>query len=216
MNAPDRPHAHKKLFLTIAFWDISGFSKLCSALTTTRISDTIVKFLSEYYDDVEDTVTKNEGVVDKFMGDGVMAIFGSKGHEDDAISAVRAALQLRKSFIPIKSKWVDIWKRESDAGFGIGLKCGIATGEVILAEIGSGDRRQETAIGSAVNNASRLVGLAGHAKDSAPSDILVSQITQTRIIDSGEFFVQQRITTIEALKQDKTYVGIEGGFRVIR
>ncbi len=210
MNATDQPGVHKKQFLTVGFWDISGFSKLCSAVTATRIYHTIVEFLSEYYDDVENTVTKNGGVVDKFMGDGVMALFGSQSHDDNAISAVRAALQLRKSFIPIKSKWVDIWKRESDAGFGIGLKCGIATGEVILTEIGSGERRQDTAIGSAVNNASRLVGLAGH-----DSDILVSQITQSRIIGAHEFSVQKRITTIEALKQDKTYDGIEGGFLVI-
>lgn len=80
-------HKAEVKFLTLAFWDIRGFSKLCDTLRASsipetlangtlrasRIPDTLVKFLTEYYDDVKSTVTRNEGVVVKFMGDGVMA-----------------------------------------------------------------------------------------------------------------------------------------------
>ncbi len=226
---PSRHKAEVK-FLTVAFWDIRGFSKLCDTLRASsipetlangtlrasRIPDSLVKFLTEYYDDVKSTVTRNEGVVDKFMGDGVMARFGTKGHDnddgtnDDAIHAVTAALQLRKSFGIIRSRWLDRWKRDIYEELDIGLKCGINTGLVVVAEVGT-EQSQYTALGSVVNYASRFAGLAGYVKN---TDILISQTTQSRVKDS--FLVAREPVPIDTLMKPKSFGNVRGVYPVLR
>jgi class 3 adenylate cyclase len=226
------PSVHKAevKFLTVAFWDIRGFSKLCDilrassipetlpngTLRASRIPDTLVEFLTEYYDSVEDAVTSNRGVVDKFIGDGVMARFGVRGHDnkdgtnDDAISAVSAALQLRESFREIKSRWLDRWKKDINEELDISLKCGINTGPVIVAEVGT-KHSQYTALGSVVNYASRFAGLAGYAKD---TDILISQTTQSRVKDN--YLVAREPTPIDNLMKPKSFGNVKGVYPVLR
>src|SRR5947208_8051843 len=148
--------------LTVVFWDIDGFSNLCYILSNSP--ESIIGFLSEYYGLVEKVVSANGGVVNKFIGDGVMALFGLNGHEsddgtNDAISAVKAAINLKDSFQQIESEWRKIWERKVSEKIDIGLKCGINTGEVIVAKVWT-ERSQYTAIGTVVNYASRFEGLA--------------------------------------------------------
>jgi len=156
-------------------------------------------------------VTSNYAVVDRFMGDGVMARFGMKGQDgddgtnDDAICAVTAALQLRKSFRPIKSKWLNRWKRDINEELDIGLKCVIDTGPVIVAEVGT-EQSQYTALGSVVNYASRFVRLAGYTKD---TEILISQTTQSRV--KNNFMVDRRPIPIDKLIKPKSFGNVKGG-----
>ena len=85
--------------LTIVFWDLSGFSVLCEKLKSHK--ELIVEFLREYFSEAAVIIQKHKGVLDKFMGDGIMAFFGYKDTDANdngrkgAISAVKAAIELR-------------------------------------------------------------------------------------------------------------------------
>jgi hypothetical protein len=98
--------------LTIVFWDISGFSKACRPLDIS--SDLLLNFLKDYFDTAKEIISKYGGLRDKFIGDGVMALFGMQYREDDgahiAKNAVLAALEFRTKFQAIKSKWMDEWE----------------------------------------------------------------------------------------------------------
>jgi len=206
MNADQRRVQKTEVkLLTVVFWDIYGFSNLCHILKTSP--ETLIEFLNEYYREVEKVVSANRGNVDKFMGDGVMALFGLEGHDnddgtDDAISAVNAALNLKDSFQQIKSKWLKIWERKVTEKIDIGLKCGISTGEVIVAKVGT---EKTTAIGSVANYASRFEGLA---KD---SQILLSQTTNSRVKD--KFFSYP--DKIKNLQHSKNFGGVTECYLVL-
>lgn len=91
--------ALKQRRVTIAFWDIRGFSRLCEILK--EHPELIAEFLRQYCEDAARTIFEHNGILDKFIGDGIMALFGVlKDHRDegtvDAIDAVRAALAIRE------------------------------------------------------------------------------------------------------------------------
>jgi class 3 adenylate cyclase len=91
--------------LTIVFWDLSGFSALCEKIKEHSLL--VVEFLKEYYTKATEIIHKYNGVLDKFIGDGVMAFFGFQSRGDDhvskyAIDAINAAIELKDSFEKIK------------------------------------------------------------------------------------------------------------------
>lgn len=178
MNTTEKPNT-QKMDLTVVFWDISGFSKLCDSLYASQIPDSIVEFLKEFYEKVRTVALKYGGEVGKFMGDGVMALFGLnyRGDKDIGTSshvdgALNAAMELRDTFKQLmKPTWDKKWKANINQSTDIGLKCGINTGDVIVAEVGADGRQY---IGPTVNYASRFANLA------KGNDIVMSQITYTR------------------------------------
>lgn len=96
--------------LTIVFWDIRNFSSLCEIL---KAHPTLIAgFLREYFNTASKIIFKYHGVLDKFIGDGVMALFGAlngkdkEGHQD-AINAVKAAIEMRECFDQVMKKWRD-------------------------------------------------------------------------------------------------------------
>ena len=199
-HAIDQPPIEKSelKLLTVVFWDMDGFSNLCDILRTSP--ENVVEFLNEYYHEVEKVVSANGGKVDKFMGDGVMALFGLEGHDnddgtDDAISAVNAAVNLNDSFQRIKFKWHKIWERKVSEKIDIGLKCGINTGEVIVADLGI---EKLEYIGPVVNYASRFAGLAQN------NEIVMSQTTNSRI--KGEFLSE--LIPVKKLQHAKNFGGV--------
>ena len=166
--------------LTIVFWDISGFSKACRPLDVS--SDLLLNFLKDYFDTAKEVISKYGGLRDKFIGDGVMALFGMQRREDDgahiAKNAILAALEFRAKFQDIKSKWMDEWKRfiHDVDDLQVDLKCGINTGRVISGNLGAlCGLDQITAIGTHVNLASRFCDLAKGGQ------ILVSSTTKNHI-----------------------------------
>jgi class 3 adenylate cyclase len=167
------------------FWDISGFSKACRPLDIS--SDLLLNFLKDYFDTAKEIISKYGGLRDKFIGDGVMALFGMQYREDDgahiAKNAVLAALEFRTKFQDIKSKWMDEWKRfiHDMDDLHIDLKCGINTGRVISGNLGAlCGLDQITAIGTHVNLASRFCNLAKGRQ------IFVSSTTKNHIERSFE------------------------------
>ena len=109
-----------KLPITIVFWDISGFSRLAKTFYEVDEEDLMLEFLEKYYRIAKRVITKNNGVWDKAIGDGIMAWFGSIGHDqkrvstvnanskytndDGALDAIRAAQELRNCFKCLKEE----------------------------------------------------------------------------------------------------------------
>lgn len=164
--------------LTIAFWDIRGFSRLCESL---KAHPTLISgFLRDYCDLGAKTIFQHNGVLDKFIGDGIMALFGVLDQEEDegkaaALAAVQAAIDFRIKFESIVNKWMEQWVLYVPDKIEIGLGCGIHTGEALVGNVGTDFRDQFTALGPHVNFASRIEAR------SRSKQILLSQSTEARV-----------------------------------
>ncbi|MEP6699445.1 MAG: adenylate/guanylate cyclase domain-containing protein [Verrucomicrobiota bacterium] len=141
-----------RLPATILFSDIVGFT----ARTESADPETLVKQLNEYLGRMTAAVFDNNGTLDKFMGDAVMAVWGnvsSRGAAEDAKSCARAALAMRRELRALNEKWA----AEGIAPFAIGVA--LHHGDVVGGNIGSQEKADPTVIGDAVNLASRLESL---------------------------------------------------------
>lgn len=160
-----------------------GFSKLCESLKAHP--SLIAGFLKEYFEEAASVIFGQRGVLDKYIGDGVMGLFGAlEPSEDqgraDAIRAVGAALAFRGRFNILLEKWKAEWALYTPEMIDIGLGCGIHTGEVLVGNFGTDTRDQYTAIGPDVNFAARIEGRSSKAQ------ILISVSTQARVKDNFE------------------------------
>jgi class 3 adenylate cyclase len=139
----------------------------------------IVEFLQEYFTIANKIIHKHNGILDKFIGDGIMAYFGYKDSDDGtegAVNSINAAFELQKSFEEIRSEWIEIWKKQFHHKVTtIDLKCGINTGETLIGKLSTIERDQFTAFGPTVNLASRL---EGRAED---NEIIISKNTKNKI-----------------------------------
>ena len=137
----------KKSVVTVLFSDIRGFTTMSEQMTAQQVSE----ILNEYFTEMEPIITKYNGVINKFIGDAVMAIFGEpiqdKNHAQNAVKCAYAMLQRVKE---LQKKWVKEGKPKIEIGVGIN------TGEVFVGNIGSVNRMEYTVIGDTVNLASRL------------------------------------------------------------
>jgi len=139
--------------VTVLFSDIRSFTTI---VETTADSHQLVAKLNEYFSAMVDCVFKYDGSLDKFMGDGLMAIWGNTpfnfGPQGDAIRAVRAALAMLDELRRLNAKWVSEGKTEWKIG--IGLNHGLA----IVGDMGSQQHKEFGVIGDAINLGSRLEG----------------------------------------------------------
>ncbi len=171
----------KERTISICFWDIRGFSRLCEVL---KAHPTLVAgFLREYCEVGARTIFEHGGLLDKFIGDGIMALFGvlngkGDGGRSDAIQAVRAATALRLHFDQIARRWTKEWEVYTPHKIDIGIGCGIHTGEALVGNVGTEFRDQFTALGPHVNFAARIEAR------SRSGQILVSQTTASRVRDA--------------------------------
>lgn len=130
---------------SILFSDIRNFTKLTEELGATQI----VELLNKYLNSMVDAINTHNGILDKFIGDAVMAVFGVPyTNTSDAINAVRCALNMFKMLEEFNS----IENASADLNIGIG----ISTGNVISGNIGAEKRFEYTVIGDPVNLAARL------------------------------------------------------------
>ncbi|PYK54648.1 MAG: hypothetical protein DME48_07325 [Verrucomicrobia bacterium] len=154
----ENPHSYysslrgARLPVTVLFSDLIGFT----TLSEKGDPEALVVQLNEYLSRMTSVVFSNGGTLDKFIGDGIMAVWGnvrSFGMAEDAKNCARAALGMRRELRNLNQKW----RGEGRMGFGMGI--GINHGEVIVGNIGSHERMDPTVIGDSANLASRIEGL---------------------------------------------------------
>src|SRR5437870_6997335 len=148
--------------ITILFADIRGFTRISEHAPPEKI----VQLLNRYFSAMTDIIFAHGGTLDKYLGDGLMALFGAPTTTPkDAANALSAAVAMQRRMIGINLEL-------SEEGFPeIGIGIGLHTGEVTVGYIGSERRSEYTAIGDTVNTASRL---ESNAKG---GQILVSEVT---------------------------------------
>ena len=145
--------------LTVMFADIRGFTSMAEKMTP----EETVEILNEFFNAMSDRIFAHEGTLDKFLGDGLMCLFGaplSKGA--DAINAVRTAVEMQQT--------LQLLNKDFEKPLHMGI--GINTGRAVVGYMGATLRMDYTAIGDVVNVASRLCAAA------TPDQVLVSAATQ--------------------------------------
>lgn len=137
----------RKAVVTVLFADIRGFTSMSEKMSAEEVS----LILNEYFSAIEPIITKYNGVINKFIGDAVMAIFGDPINDEmHPMNAVLCANEMLKRVRKLRNKWMDENKPEIEIGIGIN------TGEVFVGNIGSETRLEYTVIGDTVNIASRI------------------------------------------------------------
>jgi adenylate cyclase len=161
----------KNVECTVLFSDIRGFTTLTEQLG----AQGTVALLNEYFTLMVDCIQKEKGMLDKFIGDAIMAAFGiPEGHEDDADRAVRAAIDMIKT--------LETWNRQriGEGKLPVNIGIGLNTDSVVSGNIGSKKRMDFTIIGDGVNLASRLES----ACKQYGAKILVSEFTVSKLQDT--------------------------------
>lgn len=149
---------------TIFFSDIRAFTAISEKLTPSEV----VEFLNDYMTLMVECVNENHGFVDKYIGDAIMAVWGTPiSHGNDAENAINGALKMRTALMKFNLD------RGSEKKPIIRIGCGLNTGDVLAGQIGSTERMEYTVIGDAVNLASRIEAL----NKPMGTDILISQNT---------------------------------------
>ncbi len=150
--------------VTVLFSDIRDFTALSEALAPRQV----LEFLDEYFGTMSQIVKGHDGVVNKFLGDGMLAFWGVPDRSPDhAREAVRAALDMRLALVELNQDR----ERRGLAAVRVGI--GVHTGPVAAGMLGGADQHEYTVIGDAVNVASRIEGLT----KGLGVDILVSEST---------------------------------------
>jgi adenylate cyclase len=148
--------------VTVLFSDIRGYTALSEKLT----AEQMINLLNDYFQEMTAEVFRAEGSLDKFIGDALLAVFGSPFRgADDPDRAIRCALAMQEKLARMNAEWAA--RGEPTIEMGIGLCTGVAA----LGYVGSEQRMEFTVIGDVVNTASRLCGAA------AAGQILASKST---------------------------------------
>jgi len=176
--------------ITVLFSDIRDFTWISEKLPPQEV----VSLLNEYFDVMVGAVFAHDGILNKFIGDGMMAIFGapeSRGGEEER--AVRAAIEMRERLKTFNRRQIN---KETMVTLSVGI--GITTGTAVVGNVGSTQRMDYTAIGDTINTASRFVGLSKEVK----ADILIDEATYSAVrnrfaTDSlGSFLVKGKDTPL--------------------
>ncbi len=137
--------------VSVLFSDIQGFTSLLAV----KEPEEIIHQLNEYLTEMTSLIFAFGGMVDKFVGDAIIGIFGAlKEQPDDTLRAVRCAIAMQKRLCELQGKW----RAEGAPVFN--SRTAVNTGEVIMGNVGSPQRMDFTAIGDPVNTASRLQAVA--------------------------------------------------------
>ncbi|WP_129627808.1 GAF domain-containing protein [Candidatus Oscillochloris fontis] len=138
--------------VVVLFADLRGFTSI-----TERIDPQVLvqQILNRYFTAMTEVLYAHDGTIDKFLGDGVIGVFGSPiAHRDDPLRALQASVAMQRTFATLATTW------RNQLGLEIGLGIGLSYGRAVVGNIGSIQRQDYTLIGDVVNTASRLSGIA--------------------------------------------------------
>ncbi len=169
--------------ITVLFSDVRGFT----SMTENADPHALVAQLNEYFEGMVATVFANQGTLDKFMGDAVMAHWGSivgEGAEIDAVRAVTTALQMRTALARLNAAW----KERGIVELQIGI--GVSHGPAIVGNIGCEAKMEVSVIGDAVNLGSRLEGTTKqYHLDLCISETAAALVRESFIVRSVDLIV---------------------------
>lgn len=167
--------------VAVFFSDIRSFT----AISESMQPEQVVEFLNEYMTAMVDCVNATNGVVDKYIGDAIMAVWGTPvSYGNDTENAVNGALMMRTALMKFNAN------RGGEGKPIIRIGCGINTGPVLAGQIGSSSRMEYTVIGDAVNLASRVEAL----NKPFGTDVLIT---------SDAYALVKNIFAVEAMKKIK-------------
>jgi adenylate cyclase len=182
----------QELLVSVLFTDVKGFTSLSEALSPREVQD----LLNEYLHEMTEVVFRHNGTLDKYIGDGVMAVFGAPKLPDDvhsnAIQAVDAALDMIEAHRRLIERL--------DPGKSFSFRIGVNTGPVYAGFFGTKQRLEYTVIGDTVNTASRLESMA------ELNSVLIGEATRKAIGDTfevqemGEFQLKGKAQRVRAYK----------------
>lgn len=178
------PEPHR---ITILFCDLVGFTSLSSHLEVRPLAE----LLNEYLEAMTKAVFEQGGTVDKFIGDAIMALFGAPKYlssREQAQRAIATARAMHRYLEALNQSWQNKGILINGQFPSLQLRCGIHQGKAVVGMFGGGQRKDYTAIGTAVNIASRLQEVA------LPGSILVSATVAACLQDN------EQIKQIEPLK----------------
>ena len=166
-SRPAAPQEARKT-VTILFCDLVGSTALGERLD----SESLREIMDRYFAEMRAVLERHGGIVEKYIGDAVMAVFGlPRTHEDDALRVVRAALEMRVALERLNAEL------EHDWGMSLANRTGVNTGEVVIGDPTSGQR---LTTGDAVNVAARL-------EQAAPTNrVLIGEPTYRLLRDAIE------------------------------
>ena len=157
--APALPPQEVRKTVTIVFSDLKGSTAMAEKLD----SEAVREVMSRYFDEMRGALERHGGTIEKYIGDAIMAVFGlPRVHEDDALRAVRAAVEMRERLAALNEELDSRW------GVTIGNRTGVNTGEVVAGDVTTGQR---LVTGDTVNTAARL-------EQAAPTcEVLIGEAT---------------------------------------
>jgi adenylate cyclase len=162
----------EKKHLTVLFSDIRSFT----TYSEKYLPEEVVSILGEYLTEMVDVILKYNGMLDKFVGDEIMAVFGAPYYMDDhAEKACYTALEMIRKLNALKQKW----EGEGREIFNIGI--GVNTGDMIVGNLGSEQIFDYTVIGDAVNLGARLEGI--NKVYQTAKNIIISEFTKDELSD---------------------------------
>lgn len=177
--------------VTLLFADVRGSTSLSENIAP----EVWVAQLNEYLSQMSNAIFEYDGYLDKFMGDGIMALWNAFGNQPDhADLAMRASLEMLRRLEALNRYWE---RRDDRTPFRIGIA--IHSGEAIVGNVGSDQRMQYTAIGDSVNTASRIEGLTKvHGVQFLASETAAARISPgvVELVEIGEAQVRGRARPI--------------------
>jgi adenylate cyclase len=161
----------KRANVTVLFADIRNFTTISEKMNPDLISE----ILNEYFSALVPIIEEHNGVLNKFVGDAMLVIFGEpKKSETHALDAVRCGIRMLKKVKYLQEKWLEEGKPKIEIGIGI------STGEAFVGNVGSKNRLEYTVLGDTVNTASRIENYNKVYK----TNFLVSESTYQKVKSS--------------------------------
>ncbi len=193
--------------VTLLFSDVRGSTAIAEKMPP----DVWIAQLNEYLSEMSDAIFAYDGYLDKFMGDGIMALWNAFGNQPDhAELATKAAAQMLERLKLLNEAWEG---REDRVPLQIGI--GLHTGEAIIGNVGSYRRAQYTAIGDSVNAASRIEALTKEFKAQLIlSETLAERLAgRVKLVELGEVELKGRAEPLRVYKPEGYAGEVKGHFQ---